>query len=43
LNLASVRIGKLIPGDEMIASVLSIAELKGESKQSTLAVAHLLD
>ena len=41
LALVSVRRG--IPVEGMIASVLSIAELKGASKSNALAAAHLID
>ena len=41
LSLVSVRKG--IPVERMIASVLSIAELKGASKESVLAAAHNID
>ena len=41
LSLVSVRKG--IPVEGMIASVLSIAELKGASRESVLAAAHYID
>ena len=41
LALVSVRRG--IPVEGMIASVLSIAELKGANKSNALAAAHLID
>ena len=41
LALVSVRRG--IPVEGIIASVLSIAELKGANKSNALAAAHLID
>ncbi len=41
LALVSVRRG--VPVESMVASLLSIAELSGSSKQSALAAAHLID
>lgn len=43
VELALVSVRKGIPVEGMIASVLSIAELKGTSKSSALAAAHLID
>ena len=43
VELALVSVRKGIPVEGMIASVLSIAELKGASKSSALAAAHLID
>jgi predicted nucleic acid-binding protein len=43
VELALVSVRKGIPVEGMIASVLSIAELKGASMQNTLAVAHFID
>ncbi len=43
VELALVSVRKGIPVEGMIASVLSIAELKGTSKQNALAAAHLID
>ena len=43
VELALVSVRKGIPVEGMIASVLSIAELKGASKASALAAAHLID
>ena len=42
-ELALVSVSKGIPVESMISSVLSIAELRGSSKQSALAAAHLID
>ena len=42
-ELALVSVRKGIPVEGMIASVLSIAELRGDSKQNALAAAHLID
>ena len=41
LALVSVRRG--VPTEGMIASVLSISELRGASKQNALAAAHIID
>ncbi|QRF75425.1 hypothetical protein Thermo_00925 [Thermoplasmatales archaeon] len=43
VELALVSVRKGVPVEGMIASVLSIAELKGASKQNALAAAHLID
>lgn len=43
VELALVSVRKGIPVEGMMASVLSIAELKGASKSSALAAAHLID
>ncbi len=43
VELALVSVRKGIPVEEMIASVLSIAELKGANKSNALAAAHLID
>ncbi len=43
VELALVSVRKGIPVEGMIASVLSIAELRGASKQNALAAAHLID
>lgn len=43
VELALVSVRKGIPVEGMIASVLSIAELKGASKSSALEAAHLID
>ncbi|SIM84225.1 type II toxin-antitoxin system VapC family toxin [Cuniculiplasma divulgatum] len=43
VELALVSVRKGVPTEGMIASVLSIAELKGASKQNALAAAHLID
>ena len=43
VELALVSVRKGIPVEGMIASVLSIAELKDASKQNALAAAHLID
>ncbi len=43
VELALVSVRKGVPVEGMIASVLSIAELRGASKQNALAAAHLID
>ena len=43
VELALVSVRKGIPVEGMIASVLSIAELKGANKSNILAAAHLID
>lgn len=43
VELALLSVRKGIPVEGMIASVLSIADLKGASKSSALAAAHLID
>ena len=43
VELALVSVRKGIPVEGMIASVLSIAELKGANKSNALAAAHLID
>ena len=43
MELALVSVRKGIPVEGMIASVLSIAELKGAKKSDVLAAAHLID
>ena len=43
VELALVSVRKEIPVESMISSVLSIAELRGSSKQSALFAAHLID
>ncbi len=43
MELALVSVRKGIPVEGMIASVLSIAELRGTRKASALAAAHLID
>lgn len=43
VELALVSVRKGIPVEGMIASVLSIADLRGASKQNALAAAHLID
>ena len=43
VELALISVRKGIPVERMIASVLSIAELKDASKSSALAAAHLID
>ncbi|EQD75559.1 PilT protein domain protein [mine drainage metagenome] len=43
VELALVSVGKGIPVERMIASLLSIAELRGSSKQNALTAAHLID
>ena len=43
VELALVSVRKGIPVESMISSVLSIAELRGSSKQSALAAVHLID
>ena len=43
VELALVSVRKGIPVEGMIASVLSIAELKGANKSNVLAAAHLID
>ena len=43
VELALVSVRKGIPVENMIPSVLSIAELRGSSKQSALFAAHLID
>jgi predicted nucleic acid-binding protein len=43
VELALVSVRKGIPVERMIASVLTIAELKDVSKQKALAAAHLID
>ena len=43
VELALVSVRKGIPVEGMVASVLSIAELKGANKSNALAAAHLID
>ena len=43
VELALISVRKGIPVEGMIASVLSIAELKDARKSSALAAAHLID
>ena len=43
VELALVSVRKGVPVEGMIASVLSIAELRGTSEQTILAAAHLID
>jgi len=43
VELSLVSVQKGIPVEEMFASVLSIAELKGANKSNVLAAAHLID
>ena len=43
VDLALVSVRKGIPVESMISSVLSIADLRGSSKQNALVAAYLLD
>ena len=43
VELALVSVSKGVPVEGVSASVLSIAERKGASKQNALAAAHLID
>ncbi|CAC12620.1 hypothetical protein [Thermoplasma acidophilum] len=43
VELALVSVRKGVPVEGMFASVLSIAELRGATKSSALAAAHLID
>lgn len=43
VELALVSVRKGVPVENMIASVLSLADLRGAGKQSALAAAHLID